>query len=569
MARKSKYAVAAAESTAQFQPVRTAFYGRLSVEDGDDLQNNSIGNQMKLAEDFAFQHPELNIMEWYSDNGYTGMDYDRPDFRRMMAAVRDGKYDCILVKDISRFGRHFLMTSEYVERALPAMGIRLICINDGYDSEDENADAAALLLPFKMIMNDNYVKDISRKIRSGITAKMNSGEYLPSVSSIPYGYLRNPKENTYDVDPEAAEVVQRIFTLRAGGNAYIQIVRELNRDGILCPGRLRYERGITKAAKYKDAVWIRGTIRKIASDPVYTGKRIYGRMKRDKLGMAKKRRPVEEWRIVENAHPAIISDELFERVQQINRDELERRGKFSKADPLDLDYRRLLQGKIVCGDCGSTMTAGKGSGRPGSEVLHWVYYECGRFRESGRDQCCSHYIRQEAIMDRLTRMLNHQVAIAVDLENMIANIQRMPRSLQHERNAQENLRVVRGRLRNLESRKEQLLIDLTGGVIDRDEYDYAKEKYTRQREQLRLEEGKAEQDAAALGNSISSTRKWIEKIRQYQRLPEINREIIELLIKEIRVFHDKNIVITLNYADPYAPLREYLNEIEEVKEDVG
>lgn len=569
MARKSRYVTAAADVQEQFLFTPTAFYGRLSVEDGDDIQNNSIGNQMKLAEDFLFRHPELKVMEWYSDNGYTGMNYDRPDFRRMMADVRAGKLRCILVKDISRFGRHFLMTSEYVERALPAMGIRLICINDGYDSADENADAAALLLPFKMIMNDNYVKDISRKIRSGITAKMNSGEYMPSASSIPYGYLRNPQKNTYDIDPEAADTVQRIFTLRAEGRSYIEIVRELNRDGIRCPGRLRYERGTTESEKYKEATWVRSTIRKIVSDPVYTGKRIYGRMKRDKLGMEKKRRPEEEWQIVENAHPAIIPEELFEQVQQRNREELERREKFSEAAPLDLDYRRLLQGKIICGDCGSTMSAGKGSGRPGSDVLHWVYYECGRFRESGRDRCCSHYIRQEAIMDRLTRMLNQQVAVAVDLENMIANIQRMPRSLQHERNAQENLRAVRGKLRNLESRMEQLLIDLTGGAIARDEYDYAKEKYTRQREQLRLEEKKAERDAAARSSSISSTRKWIEKIRQYQRLPEINREIIELLVKEIKVFHDKSIVITLNYADPHAPLREYLNEIEEVKEDVG
>ncbi|NBH76657.1 hypothetical protein D3Z52_00370 [Clostridiaceae bacterium] len=569
MARKSKYASAVVEEIPELDFVPTSFYGRLSVEDGDDIQNNSIGNQMKLAEDFVFQHPELKIVEWYSDNGFTGMNYDRPDFRRMMADIRAGKSHCILVKDISRFGRHFLMTSEYVERALPAMGIRLICINDGYDSADENADAPALLMPFKMIMNDNYVKDISRKIRSGITAKMNSGEYLPSVSSIPYGYLRNPKENTYDIDPEAAGTVRRIFELRAAGQSYTNIVRELNRDGILCPGRLRYERGITMAAKYKDATWIRGTIRKIVSDPVYTGKRIYGRVKRDKLGREKKRRPQDEWQIVENAHPPIITTELFEQVQKFNKAELERRGKFEKASPLELDYRRLLQGKIVCGDCGSAMTAGKGSGRPGKGRLHWVYYECNDFRESGRDRCCSHYIRQEAIMERLTNMLNQQVAIAVDLEKMIADIQRMPRTQQHQRTAQETLHAVRLKLGNLEAKMEQLLIDLTSGVIDRDEYDYAKASYTRQREQLRMEESRAEQDAAALQNSISSTRQWIEKVRQYQRLPEINREIIELLVKEIRVFRDRSISITLNYADPYAPLRGYLEEIEEVKEHVG
>ena len=147
-------------------------------------------------------------------------------------------------EDISRLGRHFVMTSEFVEKNFPMLGVRLICINDDYDSFDENCDSAALLMPFKMVMNDSYVKDISKKIRSSISAKMSSGEYLPSSNSIPYGYIRNPEQNTFDVDEEAAPIVLRIFEMRANGMALNAIAKTLNEEGIPCPGKLRYIRGL-------------------------------------------------------------------------------------------------------------------------------------------------------------------------------------------------------------------------------------------------------------------------------------------------------------------------------------
>ena len=249
MARKSRYTDPVQADVPEQAAYQAAQYGRLSVEDGDDIERNSIGNQRKITAHYAMGRDDIVIVEHYFDNGYSGMNYDRPDFQRMMEDVERGKINCIIVKDISRFGREFVSTSEYVERILPNMGVRLICINDGYDSIREEADTDLLMLPLKMVMNDSYVRDISRKIRSGISAKMNSGEFLPAAGSIPYGYLRNVKENTYDIDSEAADVVKRIFTMRADGRAFNEIARTLNADGVPSPGRLRYERGLTVASQ--------------------------------------------------------------------------------------------------------------------------------------------------------------------------------------------------------------------------------------------------------------------------------------------------------------------------------
>ena len=366
MARKSRYTDPVQADVPEQAAYQAAQYGRLSVEDGDDIERNSIGNQRKIAAHYAMGRDDIVIVEHYFDNGYSGMNYDRPDFQRMMEDVERGKINCIIVKDISRFGREFVSTSEYVERILPNMGVRLICINDGYDSIREEADTDLLMLPLKMVMNDSYVRDISRKIRSGISAKMNSGEFLPAAGSIPYGYLRNVKENTYDIDSEAADVVKRIFTMRADGRAFNEIARTLNADGVPSPGRLRYERGLTKSEKYRDALWLPKTIRKIATDRVYLGYRIHGKIKRDKIGRNKTQRPEESWQIIENAHPAIVERELFEKIQRINQEELAKRERYGACNEVTVDHRSLFRGKVVCGECGHLLTAAKGCARPGA-----------------------------------------------------------------------------------------------------------------------------------------------------------------------------------------------------------
>ena len=288
MARKSKYLSAQPllETSVHYLAGQ---YGRLSVEDGDDTESNSIGNQAKIADAFLAEYPDIQIVERYADNGYTGMNYNRPAFHQMMADVRSGKINCIIIKDISRLGRHFVETSELVEQIFPTMNVRLISVNDNYDSLVQDAGAAAsLTMPLKMVMNENYAKDISRKIRSSIHAQMRSGTYLPSSGSIPYGYLRNAAAASYDIDEEAAPVVRRIFTLRSEGVSFNAIAKQLNQEHIPSPAQLRYLRGMNSSAAYRDALWSRATIRKIVGSDVYIGNRTYGKIARNHLNEKKK-----------------------------------------------------------------------------------------------------------------------------------------------------------------------------------------------------------------------------------------------------------------------------------------
>lgn len=556
MARKSRYQGPLEGSAAPGDQTFTAcLYLRLSVEDGDDLEHNSIGNQKKIALDFLKDRRDIVLSEIYTDHGRTGMNGKRPGYQAMLAALEAGALNCVIVKDVSRLGRHYILTSELVERKFPELGVRLICINDGYDSADAHADQGSLLMPFKLIMNDSYVKDISRKIQSSIDGKICSGAYLPSSGSVPYGYLRVPEGNTYAADPEAAAVVKRIFELRAGGAMFNTIAKTLNQEGVLSPGRLRYERGLTRAETYRDALWLRGTIRKMTNDPVYMGVRVHGREKRERLGGGKKRRPPEEWQCIENAHPAIVSRALFQRVQEVNKAQLTQREALVKQDRPAVDHREIFAGKVFCGDCGARMTAGKRVQRAASSLSDSYFFNCAEYRDSNHQRCANHYIRQEALMTALRHLLDRQVETAADVERLMAEA----RTGGQRSDAPGALLLsLRNRRFHLEARLARLLEDVAAGLLDREEYLSLKMGYLEECAQVEAQERQAREALESNKKALEATKTWLSEMGKYKKAPVIDRALVDALVEKILVYDNKSIRVCLTYCDPYGPLEACL-----------
>lgn len=502
-------------------------YYRLSKDDGKNHESDSIANQRVLIREYVKTHPNIKLVDEAFDDGYTGTNYDRPGFGKVMEAVNSGAVNCVIVKDLSRLGREYVETGKYLEMVFPSMGIRFIAINDDVDSGN--------------------------------------------ASSIPYGYIRNPEKNTYDIDEETAPVVKRIFEMRANGVALNTIAKTLNEEGIPCPGKLRYIRGITKAAKYENALWIHGTLRKILMDQVYIGNRVHGRVKRDKLGMEKTRRSEEECQVIENAHNPIISKELFTAVQNAMNEATEKRRAYKKQDAPKEDHRDTLRGKVYCGDCGSMMRGSKGLGRAkeNGERKAFVYYDCGKYVESGRVVCSAHYIRQEEIMDSLKNALDAQINAAIDLETLVKEVQEIPKVVRYETSVKNQLVSIQSKRRHTELRLEQLVIDLTDGLIDKDEYCYAKKKYNKEYEHLLEEENRLFTSSKQLENIITSSERWVRMLKEYQQLPIIDRNAVEFLVKRINVYPDKRLELILNYKDPFEMVAEYLEQIPEVVVNAG
>lgn len=549
MARKSRVVGKVQEQLAELEyKWKVAIYVRLSVEDGDDVEQNSIGNQKKLCMAYMQGMQDVTLVNVYMDHGFTGMNYNRPGFQDMYDAIVRGDVNCIIVKDVSRFGRHYIITSEYLQRTFPDMGVRFVAINDDYDSLHPNIDVEGLLLPFKMILNDSYAKDTSKKIRSSISAKMNAGEYLPSRSSIPFGYIRNPEKNTFDIDVEVAPIVVRIYEMRAEGMAYNSICRILNSEGVPSPGKIRYMRGISRDKRFKDAEWIARTLRKLLADPVYLGSRVHGKVKRDRLGEEKKWRPQEEWQILDGMHEAIISQVLFDAVQVVNQNERKRVQNYGTGGVLVHDLRNILRDKLYCGDCGSKLSAGKRNQRKTSSLPPAIYFNCGEYIYSNRTRCTNHYIAQDKIEKAIMSALESQVRLASDIEILIDSYTSSLTTRSSESDILQGIRVKR---KNLEAKLERLLMDLTSGLIDKEEYDFTKERYLQELSVIQETEIDAERAVARVKESIIEARQWLDGIRQFRKVPELTKNLVDLMIDRILIYEGGGIHIKLNYSDPY------------------
>lgn len=555
MARKSRYNGPVRDIFSDAVRCTAAIYLRLSVDDGDNVESNSIGNQRKICLAFLEAEPELKLGQIYVDDGHSGMNFKRPGFQAMLSDLKSKKVNCVIVKDVSRLGRHYIMTSEYVERIFPEMEVRLICINDDYDSANPQSDRESLLMPFKLMMNDTYVKDTARRIRSSIHAKMSSGSYLPASGSVPYGYLRSPESGTYKVDLETAPIVQHIFALRAQGMAFNSIAKQLNADGIPSPGKIRYDRGLTHAEKYRNALWIRGTIRKITGDAVYLGSRTHGKMGRDRLGGNKKQRPAEAWQIIPGAHAAIISQEVFDQVQEVNRIERERRGSLQKRGDPALDYREIFRGKVFCGNCGARMTAAKHEARETTPIS--VFFNCNQYKYSNHQRCSNHYIRQEVLMEKLEHFLENQVKIAVDVERLAAEVYARANA---PGGAANRLASLHSQVLNAEAKLERLLEDAAMGILDREEYKQIKGHYLEERARLVQQEQEAREEYEQVNAALGTAHTWLKEMQRYGKAPAIDHDLVDKLIDRILVYDNRDICISLNYGDPFALLTACLNQ---------
>ena len=318
MARKSKYEKQSNKlSTALWKP---ALYIRLSREDGDREESNSIASQRELLTEFTDAQTDMAAPRLYTDDGYTGTDFDRPDFQRMLNDLRTGTVNCVIVKDLSRFGRNYVGVGEYLEHIFPLLNVRFISVSDTVDSFVDPRSVNNLVVPFKNIINDEYCRDISNKVRASLDLKRRQGKFIGSFAS--YGYRKDPNDHSrLLIDEPAAAVVRDIFDWFIGGTSVLGIARRLNAMGIPNPSAYKRQQGMNyrhPTSDKLDDLWPDSSVRRILHNPLYTGTMVQGknRMKSYKLHISEAV-PKEDWITVEQTHEAIISSELFDKAQAL------------------------------------------------------------------------------------------------------------------------------------------------------------------------------------------------------------------------------------------------------------
>lgn len=350
--RKTNPVIPAMEAPAQAQKqYRTAAYVRLSVEDSGKPGADTIEGQKNLLLHFIENEKSLSLYGLFCDNGRTGTDFERPEFEKLMEAVKHGEVDCIVVKDLSRFGRNYKETGNYLERIFPFLGVRFIAVNDGFDTLTAERGADGYLVPLKNLINEVYSKDISKKSGSALATKQKNGDFIGAWA--PYGY-RKCADDPHKLEPDeaTAPIVRQIFQWRVDGMSVTRIAKKLNDSGIPSPSAYLYNTGVCKTEKYNGAIWHIQAVKIILTRQVYIGHMVQGTKRQSFYEKRRQyKKPQEEWVIVENTHEPIIDRDTFEKVQEImrqrNEEYFEKLGRFSYLETTE----NILKGLIYCADC--------------------------------------------------------------------------------------------------------------------------------------------------------------------------------------------------------------------------
>ncbi len=358
-------------------------YARLSRDDNNgNSESMSIANQKQILSKFA-EEQGWRIVDFYIDDGYTGTNFDRPDFKRMLRDIENTRIDCVITKDLSRLGRNYSMTGYYTDEYFPEHNVRYIAINDGVDTKGNNNDFAA----FHNVINEYYPKEISKKVRQVKRTNAEKGMFMGSRA--PYGYKKSPLDkHQLIIDDEVSPIVVRIFKEMASGKSGRWIAEQLNQEGFLCP-RAYYYRNIGKDnPKNESMLWGSSSILGIITSRVYLGTLIQGQ--RQVVSFKSKKRRLtepEEWIIVENAHEAIIDSDLWDAANNAKKG-----GQHYNLPKTDRDIS-VFAGLVRCADCGSPMCASL-RGRTGLKKLT---YRCSRYTNYGKEVCRAHNVREEVL----------------------------------------------------------------------------------------------------------------------------------------------------------------------------
>ncbi|HEL1135444.1 TPA: recombinase family protein, partial [Streptococcus equi subsp. zooepidemicus] len=323
-------------------------YLRLSKEDGEKTESNSISNQREMINSYAKKNQFIIIKE-YVDDGYSGATFDRPNFKEMINDAYDKKFDTIIVKDLSRFGRDYIEAGKYIQRIFPENGIRFISVNDNYDSKSADMNDTHLILPIKNFINDSYCRDISNKVKSSQKIKREKGDFISAFA--PYGYKKSDEnKNKLVVDEQAAPNIKNIFDMKLLGYSSKAIADELNHLGVLTPRKYKESQGFkcNGFQNIKGGNWSAKSVNRIIENEVYIGNTLQG--KSVTLNYKNKKqieREKEDWIRVENTHDAIISKEVFSIANtMLKRDLNNSRGK----DKID-----IFTGMLFCKECGNSL----------------------------------------------------------------------------------------------------------------------------------------------------------------------------------------------------------------------
>ena len=503
----------------------TALYCRLSQDDGREGESNSISNQKDILLDYAKKNGYLHP-EFFVDDGISGTTFERPDFKRMQSMAEAGKVGTIIVKDLSRFGRNYLEVGKFLEIQYPTLGVRFIAIQENVDTFK---DTGTELMPFSNIFNEWYAAQTSKKIRAVWQAKAAKGERIGTA--IPFGYMKSPDNpKQWIIDEDAAKTVRYIFDLCLKGRGPMQIAKQLTKEEVLIPTAYHESKDqksthIKYGNPYK---WDQATVVGILENRQHTGCTVNFKSTKVSYKVHKTvYKPSDEWQIIPNTQEPIISEEMWLRVQEIRE---------SRIRPTATGKTGLFSGIVFCADCGSKLDfcAAK-SLKPNQE-----FYRCSKYK-SNQGECTIHYIRQVSLEKIVLQAVQNLASFVSQFEPVFLYLMEKKETYTQKKELaglEASLKKSRQRIDEIDRIISKLYEDNISGKISDERYVKMSGNYEAEQKELTASVAEAEEKLGKLKQNTIDLRMLLGTLREITEIKELNREIINRLIKRIEVHNN-------------------------------
>ena len=538
MARKSRIAENAMSIiSAKEGAYKTAVYARLSTE---DLDEDTLDNQIYLLKSFVGEKTDMVLVDIYADNGFSGTNFERPEFTRLMNDVKTGKVNCIVVKDLSRLGRNYIETGNLIENVFPFLNVRFIAVTDNFDT-NEGGGVENMVASFKNLVNDVYAKDISRKIITAFRTKQKNGEYIGLVA--PYGYLKSAEnKNKFVIDEKTAPAVKKIFELYASGYGLDRIARIMNESDYDCPRKYRYSIGITKSDRYKNSKWGRTTINTILTNRAYIGDMVQGKVKQELCNnIVMHYTNKDDWIVVEGTHEAIIERNLFFEVQDIlEKKKTEQAVRRKNSKSREYKEENLLKGRIKCGCCGKSMNLAQNV--RGNSISRSYY--CSGYKELREAVCTNkNRINKSSVESKVLESIKKCIFNNIDESSLSLEI-----ADTNTQDIKKRMVQIERAIRQTNSKIADLYKDVSDGLIDENDYLLMKTKFLNDKKQLEREEKLLSDNMKKTSDSAGKLRA-ADYLKKCKKAKKLDRKMVESFIELVTINDDKSIEITFSCCD--------------------
>lgn len=539
-------------------PFFAAMYLRLSRDDHvkteqndntihgiSKFESNSIGSQRELIRSFLKEQPDMELYDSYVDDGFSGSHFNRPEFKRMMSDIEVGRVNCVIVKDLSRFGRDYIETGRYLEKIFPALGVRFIALTDHYDSISADTSERQIVIPVKNFINDSYCRDISIKVKSQLAVKRKAGECLSPFAV--YGYRKSSEDkHKLVVDDYAAEIVRRIFQWKIEGMAVSAIAKKLNELYILSPKEYKRSVGMDYRGGFNGdsgSRWSSSSVKRILTNEVYLGHLLQGRTEKVNYKVKKSmEKPKEEWVRVEHTHEPVILESDFEVVQNL----LQADGRISPESKRPSPFMGLL----YCGDCGQQMV--RRTVRYQESVRG--YYICST--KNRGEGCSRHSIEENTLKELVGTAVRKYVNVFRKQETLWEQVKEREINLEADAGCRKELARLKRERDKYCGLRAGLYEDLRQKVVTEEEFAHLQEIFQRKVEEL----GKAQERQQELIRQMYQTgavnASRLAEVREALELVDIDRHTLASLVKRIYVYEGKRLEISFYVRDEYRTMQK-------------